>query len=394
MDKELLILCEMKVNRTTLLTWDAIAKTYGYSSGESLRCAYKVYRQKNGTLPSREEKISRDVEDKLTEIDMKMIDLQKERVKLSDQKKGFNRLIRESARKEDIIEEITNAIIEGVEEGTLKDFKVHKRQSSYAPKFWEEPKYEMVVCFSDFHYGLSVDNYWNKTDADIFVKRLTEYINKIIDIGEMFSVSRIVVLNLGDVISGNIHTGLRVENKKNIIKQVQEVTEYIALALYELSLHFDNVDYYSAIGNHGRVTANKHESITDENFESFVSWYLKPRLSAIDNITINDNVIDKDVIVAKVKGHTITGSHGDKDTVKNIVSNMTHMIKEIPVSCYLGHLHHYAEDTIQGVNVIMSGSLIGTDTYAKDIRCFGSACQTVCLYDENGKVCSFNVVLS
>ncbi len=280
--------------------------------------------------------------------------------------------------------------MKAIENSDLKELRPIHNTKEYI----NESDHEMVVCFSDFHYGLSVDNHWNKFNSDVFVQRLTVYINKIIEISKMFKVKRIVVLSLGDAVSGNIHTGLRVSNVEDVIKQTQDVAEYIGLALYELSLKFDVVDFYSATGNHGRVTANKHESITGENFEHLIGWYLKARLNNISNIKIHDNQIDKDIIVAKVKGHVIYGTHGDKDSVKTIVPNLTFMIGDIPKSCYLGHMHHYAEDTIQGVDVIMSGCLIGTDDYAKDIRKVGNACQTVCIYDKNGKVCSFNIILS
>lgn len=386
MDNKLLELCEQKVKKEISLTWDYIAQKNGYSKGESLRCAYKAYRKNLGLLPSRNDNISADIEEQLEELDLQKIELKKEKVRLQDQRTAFNKKIRETARYENIIEEITKAI----KESNLAELKIHRTNRI----FMNDSDHEMVVCFSDFHYGLFVRNHWNEFDSNIFVERLTKYIGKVIEIGRQFGVRRIVVMNLGDVVSGNIHVSLRVANAEDIIKQTQDVAEYIGLALHALSQEFDVVDYYSATGNHGRVTASKEDSITGENFEHLISWYLKARLKGVTNVTIHDNKIDKDIIVAKVKGHTIFGSHGDKDKIANVVQNLTMMVGEIPTSCFLGHLHHYAEDTIQGVNVIMSGSLIGTDDYARDIRRIGNACQTLCIYDKHGKVCSFNIVLN
>ena len=69
------------------------------------------------------------------------------------------------------------------------------------------------------------------------------------------------------------------------------------------------------------------------------------------------------------------------------------MFKEIPYMICMGHLHHHQEDSIQDVKVIMSGSLIGTDEYAKNIRKVGSPSQAMVIFDENGKRCVYEICL-
>jgi predicted phosphodiesterase len=323
-------------------------------------------------------------EDKiLKELDIKKTEFQKERNKFFDQRKAYTKIVRESARYENFMEILNDSI----NNSTLPVFE-------YIPNTYKFNKKIMVCAFSDFHYGLEFSNYWGKYNKQIFEERFNKYLSRIIDIGEKNQISDIIVIGLGDLISGNIHVNLRVNNAEDIITQTQEVSEYIANGLYELSKHFNHIDFHNIIGNHGRVNSNKDESLYVENFERFVPWYCKTRLKNIENITICENDIDQGVVMQQLNGNIIVGVHGDKDHMNNAVQNLTLMLGVIPTSVWLGHLHHFASDTIQGVSIVMSGSLSGTCDHSKNIRKVGDACQTVGIYDNGNLECLYNVILN
>ena len=63
-----------------------------------------------------------------------------------------------------------------------------------------------------------------------------------------------------------------------------------------------------------------------------------------------------------------------------------------PDIVYLGHRHTNGLSTVFGSRVIESGSLIGTNNYAQDIRKTSKPEQTISVVDENGLVCLYDVV--
>jgi predicted phosphodiesterase len=320
-------------------------------------------------------------DDILNEYEIKKIELQKEKYKLQDIKNEYNKAIRESARFETFLETIHNA----VKESNLKEYKPIQKEEAQSAK-------ELVSVWSDFHYGIGVNNEFGSFDKDIFCERFFKYIDKVIEIGKMHNVQRVVVLELGDTISGIIHPNLRLQGVENVVNQVQEVSEIMTQSLYKLAEQFSQIDVYIVSGNHGRVNANKDESLSQENFEKFIPWYLKSRLRGVKQVTIHDNKID-DIIQVDVCGNKIVGLHGENDKPNSIVYNIPLMLKYIPSTIFTGHYHHFFEDSIHGIDVIGSGSVVGTDSWAKDVRKTGYPCQTVCIFTKDGKECSYNIRL-
>lgn len=377
LDKQQLIELGLKKKNGEIdKTWEQLGNEHGVS-GEYLRDLVKKFQRKQGTLPQKPKD-----NHIINELEMKKIELKKEKVKLQDQKTAFNKLIRDVSRNENIIDEIKSAIKESnLQE--LKSITVSNKDS----------KKEMLSLWSDFHYGATANNYFNQYDKKIFKQRFEKYISKIIEIGVTQGINKLHIFMLGDLISGIIHTNLRVSNTENVVKQTQEVSELMCLALYELSKVFGNIQVYYTIGNHGRVFACKNEAIDNENFEEFIYWYMKARLNNLSSVKINENMID-DIIFTNICGYKVAGVHGDKDSSNNVVSNVSLLMKEVPDYIAIGHKHHYYEDVIQGVNVIGSGSILATDEFSKSIRKIGYACQTVCIFNQEGKECSYNVVLN
>jgi predicted phosphodiesterase len=118
---------------------------------------------------------------------------------------------------------------------------------------------------------------------------------------------------------------------------------------------------------------------------------IKARLSGINNIKIVSNEYDDEIIVGDICGHTVFGVHGDADKVNNVVQNLTLMIRKFPDAIVMGHMHHEMKDTVQGIEVIMSDSLCGVDSYAKKIRKIGNAGQTFIIFNRDQRECTYNI---
>jgi len=367
-------------------TWNDLNNSMDnpFANGESYRGFTKKQLKKLGKLPSKERVVSEEVQGKLDEVELKINDLKSEKIKLQDQRREYNKIIREKARFEAVLEEFENIIDKA---NKIKPLKVDEYVKINSEN-------EMVVVFTDWHYGLFADNHWNFYDANEFHRRLEKYLNKIISIGREHNVSKVHVLNLGDMIQGNIHLVSRVTNVEDVIMQTQNISESMAEMLLNIAKNFSEVNYHSVVGNHGRVNANKQEAMSTENFEYMIDWYLKGRLQDIKNIHIIKNEEEPSIIKTTICGSKVFATHGDKDKISNVVSNMSLMFKEIPDYVYLGHLHHFAVDTFHDVQVIMSGSLSGTDEYAKDIRRSGKACQTITIMNKEKEECIYNIKLN
>lgn len=383
MDKKLLELCYKKHNKELNISWDELARQYNYPSGEALRGKFKKYRKSNGDLPTKEIIRDASIDKKLSELELKEIELKKERIRLGDQKNKLNTIIRKTARYENLVDELKDAI----KNCNLKEF-------SYIPHKFDSNKKSLIACWSDFHYGYKFSSSFNKYDTDIFAERFNYYISRIIEIGKQHNIGTLYVLGLGDYVSGEIHQSLANQNSIDVVKQTQEISEYMANGLYQLSKEFNKVHFYSVIGNHGRVTPSKDESVYTNNFEKIIPWYIKSRVANVENIVIHDNTIDDGIGIIHTNNQEIVFVHGDTDRLDNITASLSLAIGTIPTDIYIAHKHHYQVEVVNGINVIMSGSICGTDEYAKNLRKTGNACQTVAVYNNLGLECLYNVVLS
>lgn len=394
MDSKLIEICYKKYNKEVDISWKELALKYGYVSSEAIRSKFKKYRAVNGNIQEQKvvvdsvetkPEVVRDyeVEKKISDLNLKEIDLKKERIKLQDLRASLNKNIRITARYENLVDEFKEAM----KDCNLKNYE-------YIPHGINCNDKSIVACFSDFHYGYKIDNSFNKYDTKIFKERFNKYISRIMDIGKQHNIGKIYVLGLGDYVSGEIHQSLANQNSIDVVKQTQEVSEHIADGLYALSLEFNDVHFYSVIGNHGRVNPSKPDNVYTNNFEKIIPWYVKSRLSEVKNIKIHDNTIDEGIGMIHTNNSEIVFTHGDNDSMTNVVASLSLTLGTIMTDIFIGHKHHYQVESINGVNVIMSGSICGTDEYAKNIRKAGSACQTVAVYNNLGLECLYNVVLS
>lgn len=321
--------------------------------------------------------------DTLSALDVKKIELQMERQKFYDQRNAFNRLIRERSRQE----ELNEILVEAVKSGNLP--QLHYERFDIAPS-----DNDLLVSLNDIHYGANVSNFWNTYNSDVCREMMCRYLDRIISIGETHRSENCVVWANGDEISGNIHQSIAVTNKENVIEQIKGVSELIAEFLAELSRHFSNVTFVSVAGNHSRIEPNKDRALISERLDDLVEWYLGARLQNFENITIGGGEkIDHTIYLVDVRGQTYCGVHGDFDGSTSKVQALQAMAGRPIYAVLSGHLHHNKIDEVQGVKTIMAGSFLGMDDYCVQKRIVGRAEQMVCVCDENGVRCSYDIPL-
>lgn len=325
--------------------------------------------------------------DRMSELDRKKIELQAERQKFYDQRNAFNKLVRERSRQE----ELNEILVKSIQEGDLP--RLDYEFDPYGVVTQSDN--DLLVSLNDIHYGATVENYWNTYNSDICREMMCRYLDRIIQIARTHSSQNCIVWANGDEISGNIHKSITVTNKENVIEQIKGVSELIAEFIAELSKHFVTVTFVSVAGNHSRLDPNKDNALVSERLDDLIEWYLAARLQSFENVVIGGGEkVDETMYLIDVRGKTYCGVHGDFDGSPSKIQALQTMARKPLYAVLSGHLHHCKIDDVQGIRTIMAGSFLGMDDYCVQKRIYGRPEQMVCVCDETGVRCSYNVSLN
>ena len=252
-------------------------------------------------------------------------------------------------------------------------------------------KYEDgILLLGDWHYGIKIDeSSYNVYNTDVACERVNNLLYTVLDEIEKFNLEKLYVINLGDMIAGNIHLPLRLHSQTDVISQILEVSELIAKFLYSLSEYIE-IDYYSTLDNHSRIDANKKDSVQLETLARITPWFLKERFKLNRRVNIYDNTLyTKDIVAFTTNtGHNVLAVHGDKDSPQQVVSKLTPFVGVHQDLICTAHYHHFSSDEQNGTMVVSNGSLMGTDEYAMDLRLNSKASQTLIISDKNN-VCKY-----
>lgn len=308
------------------------------------------------------------------------LEAEKEKIRKQDQKREYRKLIANQARFEHLRDEIIKAINNVSKQKPL----------IFNPNLHFSSNKEGLVLFSDWHFGMEVDNTVNKFNKEVFNERVKKLVEKTIEYGKQHNIKTLHVAQLGDLLSGNIHISTRVQSNENIIQQVQYVSEVLSEILATFANEFENIKYYNVIGNHGR-SGNKNDVGIKENFEYLIPWYIEARLKDFDNIEI---ISDEDgYICADIKNKKMIFVHGNFDRIDNAVTRLPQMLGYIPHYIIGGHIHHHYEKEYGMTTVITNGSLIGADDYAMQNRFYAKPSQKLMVFNDEDLECTYNIKL-
>ena len=310
-----------------------------------------------------------------------LIKMRKEKIKLSDARVEYNRLIRQEARKESYADMVKRIICENVEPINIP---VHYTLFNSST--------DLLVHLTDIHTGIEIHNWKNDFDEDILKKRIEKFTSDILDIRGMHE-SENCYLVIGEILSGIIHNNLRLQNNMDLMEQFKYVSELISAMLIRLANHFNHIYVYTTPGNHSRISPKKEDALDGENMDILLPFYLKARMQNIENITICDNTIEPEIAMFNIRGNNVFAAHGHKDSPSNVVQNFTMMFNIKPDIVLLGHRHTNGLTTVYDTKVIESGCCSGSDNYAVSIRKVNKPEQTVSVIGKNGLICLYDIQL-
>lgn len=345
------------------LSWKEIAEYI--NSTEGLELSSEAYRKRerrflnkmlrNGDL-SNPQDMNTLIEEKASEYSS------------ADYMNQANAYIRRMSR-ENTIKDIASDFADKMSKGFPLQIKHHKKVNG-------DVFAEGILCISDWHYGIEINNYNNTYNTEIAKERINDLLEEVINLVNVYGIESLHVVNLGDMIAGRIHSQIKMESRIDSVTQIMEVSELIAQFLSALS-EFTNVEYYEVLDNHSRVEPNLKESLELESLARITGFYLKQRLKDNHRVCINDNKYGLDIATFEVCGYKVAGVHGDKDKQKTVINSLTMYTHEFYDLILTAHLHHFSSDEYDGTIRISNGALMGTDSFAQKLRLHAKPSQTL-----------------
>ncbi|WP_283637843.1 metallophosphoesterase family protein [Bacillus velezensis] len=316
--------------------------------------------------------MNKEVQQKHEEI---RIESEKQTIKARDQKREFRKFIANQARFEQIKDDVVQAI-------ASLESKRPLRFTFPSPAIAEK---HGLALFSDWHFGMEIDNRINKFNKEIFNERVEHLTNKVIEYGKQNHISTLHVANLGDLIGGLIHVSTRVQANEDAVEQIKYVSETLAEVLAMLASEFQEIKFYNVAGNHGRLSPSKNDVGIKENFEYLINWYLEARLKNIKNIkNISIEPEQDGFIPAKINNQEVVFVHGHYDRVDQCVTRLPQLLGYIPSYIFGGHIHHNYEKEYGSTTVVVNGALVGADDYAMQGRFGTKPSQKFMIFDDAG----------
>lgn len=369
------------------MTWEQLAKVFNNNLRESgTEWTESAYRKKYASMRKFGEEFGTGKaelnEDQMIELRR---ELEKEKVKLRDERNEYKRLIREEARKESYQEQFIRAIENAAKINCLDydDCKKHDDQHTDSSA--------MIIPLYDLHAGIEIKNLWNVYDEDVLKMRLNHYLDRVFEIKDRHKCSAAYVC-LSELLSGIIHPTLRIQNNQDLIDQFLIVTDYVCDFLAELSYRFEYIHVYVAPGNHSRINAKKDQDLTHENMDNLLLPFLRAKMQNFGNISFYDNSVEQSMAVFSVYNINVCAVHGDKDTFENVADRINKFLRVRIDLIITGHKHTNQFKTDGDVKVVQSGCISGSDEYALNNRMRNRPEQAVCVItEEEGLDCIYDI---
>lgn len=348
---------------------DILNRESGYSYTESKwRKDFKRFQQ--GRLYERK-RINDDV------LTSQSRELEKQRIRLAEQRTALKRIVRDEARKDAWRDEIKEALTQ------TEPFVPHELVGVTNPTHGT-----LVTLLSDWHIGIEFDNAAGKYNSNIARDRVYEYIARVHETCVIYQPKKCVVALCGDMISGIIHNTLRIESREDVIEQTRIAADLVCEFVSEIAWCFDEVDVYGVGGNHSRIASNKDDSRVGELLDDIIPFYARAKLANCKNVTVHADSKDKTVETFFIENNSAVLVHGDYDDMSDAnIGRLERKAGGIIDVVLMGHMHENAFYDRSEVHVIRGGCLCGSgDGYCDQKRLNGKASQVMAYFDFKGRL--------
>jgi predicted phosphodiesterase len=319
--------------------------------------------------------------------------LKAERIKIQTANLEYNAIQRAEARNDLFNEQIIKAI------ERLEPIKGTR------PKLDVEPcdKHRTaLLAISDLHAGstFTVKGIYNEIvneySYDIMCARLWSIIDKIEADDIVFDDLTLAIC--GDLVEGILRESSLTKLREPVTDTVIRLAEFLSEWIYQLSIRLEKkVNVVIIGGNHDTVRSlTSRPMFEGENLTKIVVEFIKLRLQDLDWITVDDY---QDVAIKNIQGVNVMFQHGEDKDLKTTMDYFSNLYNIDVDEIVAGHLHRGESKTV-GITELGDrqltrvGSIVGTDSYAKQIRASARPSCYIALYEEdNGKTWSRNYYL-
>lgn len=345
-------------------------------NSENYRCMIKDYQKSIGELPQVEKYADMIADKKLDSIKNLIGEYAYAKREAQNQFRQLNKI------KRDIID--YTLIAEQIRESmALHDWS--KIKFKYKPI--AKTKKKMIVGLSDLHIGALVDIGINTYNYDIAVKRMQEYLNKVINVIKKENISDVYVILLGDAIENPYMHNLAYNCEFTYSEQITKASDLIIKFLVGLK-EYANVIYAGIGGNHDRINADKNKNLNGDHAVRGINEAVKSFVenSKVKRITYEKAVGDYEHSIS-LNGLNVKCVHGDLENINDnsILAKYASMDGINYNLVIMGHFHNFWTKEV-GVDkhIYGFGSLKGADSHGKNTKMISSVSQGIVLVDEYG----------
>lgn len=348
-------------------------------ASENYRCLLKAYQKSVGELPEAPKYAEMVAEGTLESIKEIVGEIAYEKRESQHVLKELNRVKREV---------IDFTLMAKQIDKTLKEYDWSEFKINVEPKSLTEHQKRLIVVLSDLHIGALVNTDVNTYNFEIAKKRLEKFANKVIKKAEYNNVTHIDVVLCGDAVEhSNMRYGQAFDCEFTYSEQIVRASDVIIKFLTTLTKEGYSVTYAGFAGNHDRAT-DKDKNLNGDHAVRPINHIIKTFIENADLIDLT-YVQTKDYSYAllNINGANFKFVHGDLDSFKdeNLVAKHSAIDGVQYDAVIMGHFHHFRQIEVgMGKQIIMFGSLKGSDEYSQKLRRLSIASQGMIIVDVDG----------
>lgn len=298
------------------------------------------------------------------ELDKKIADMRKERMKLQTANIERNRIDRNESRQEMYYEYVGNV---------CTALPLPKFHTLYYDSDGNEIEY--LMPFADIHYGAKFKSENNEYSTVIAKERFENLSGYTIDFIQKHKITKLHIVSLGDLVQGILRVSDLKINDSTVVKATVEISRLIALFLRDLSV-YANIEYYhTPSANHTQIRplGTKASEIADEDLEYIIGNYIKDLCSDNERISVHLADEGKQYIEIPIMGNEVIAMHGHQlKNIENSIRDLSMLRRSFIDYLILGHYHSGKEiPSFEGccndTEILVSPSFVGSNPYSDSI---------------------------
>ena len=303
------------------------------------------------------------------DLEKKLNEIKKERIKLQTLNIERNKIDRVEARKELYYEQIGNMIT------ALPSPVFDIEYDSEIAEIENNIEESYLLTIADIHSGAIFKTEYNEYSPEIMIERFEYLTERIINFIKKHKCKVLYIVGLGDFIQGCIHMNDLKINDSTVVKATVQVSQVMTQFLNNISKYAHIYYYHIISSNHSqmRYLGTKASELMGEDMEYIIGHYIKDSLINNKNIDVYVDEEASDYKEIEILNYRIIAMHGhqikDINTILNTISSKKNRMVDYVL---LGHQHSHKVITgndgcTYDTEVLVSPSFIGSDPFADSI---------------------------